>query len=145
MDRPRTLKVQTRSTRFRSSINTAPMAIFIEKPAVVPAAGTKPKSIEEFIGMVNSGTSALSVARMKSPQGWMEPGQRPEFDEYTVVLAGAVRVKLVDREFEVAAGQAVMVGKGEWVQYSTPNPEGAEYLSVCAPAFSPATVHRDET
>lgn len=119
------------------------MAVFIQKPTVVPAAGTRPKSIEEFIGKVNSASSNVSIARMKSPEGWIEPGQRPEFDEYTVVLKGSVRVKLKDREVDVAAGQAIVVNKGEWVQYSTPHSEGAEYISVCVPAFSPETVHRD--
>lgn len=119
------------------------MAVLIEKPAVVQSAGNKPKRIEEFVGRVNSGTADVSIARMKSPSGWVEPGQRPEFDEYTLVLKGALRVKLEDREIEVAAGQAVLVSKGEWVQYSTPHPEGAEYVAVCLPAFSPGTVHRD--
>lgn len=120
------------------------MAILIKKPVIVPAAGAKPKSIEEFIGRVTSGTTGVSIARMRSPEGWQEPGQEPEFDEYTIVLAGAVRVKLMNQQFDVTAGQAVLVGKGEGVQYSTPFPNGAEYLSVCVPAFSPETVHRDE-
>ncbi|MGH9354626.1 MAG: cupin domain-containing protein [Terriglobia bacterium] len=120
------------------------MATFIERPAIVPATGNKPKIIEEFIGRVNSGGGSISIARMKSPEGWIEPGQRPEFDEYTIVLVGSLRVRLKDREVELAAGQALMVSKGEWVQYSTPSTGGAEYLSVCLPAFSPETVHRDE-
>ena len=119
------------------------MAVLIEKPAVVQSAGNKPKRIEEFVGRVNSGTPGVSIARMQSPPGWVEPGQQPEFDEYTLVLKGALRVRLADRELEVAAGQAVFVGKGEWVQYSTPHAEGAEYVAVCLPAFSPETVHRD--
>lgn len=120
------------------------MATIIEKPVVVPAAGTKPKLIEEFFGRVNSGSEGVSIARMKSPAGWAEPAQQPEFDEYTVVLAGAVHVKLKDREFDLTAGQAVMVGKGEWVEYSTPRAGGAEYLSVCLPAFSLEMVHREK-
>lgn len=119
------------------------MATHIERPTKVEAAGQPPKTIEEFIGRVNSQTAELSIARMTSPSGWLEPGQTPEFDEYTVVLKGALHVKLRDREFDVAAGQAVVVQRGEWVQYSTPGSEGAEYIAVCLPAFSPQTVHRD--
>ncbi|MGD9125963.1 MAG: cupin domain-containing protein [Planctomycetia bacterium] len=119
------------------------MATFIEKPTIVEAAGTLPKQIEEFVGRVNSQTAELSIARMKSPCGWREPGQTPEFDEYTVVLKGSLHVRLNDREFDVRAGQAIIVRKGEWVQYSTPSPDGAEYIAVCQPAFSPETVHRD--
>jgi len=119
------------------------VALLIENPAVVQSAGNKPKRIEEFVGRVNSGTPGVSIARMQSPPGWVEPGQQPEFDEYTLVLKGALRVRLADRELEVAAGQAVFVAKGEWVQYSTPHAEGAEYVAVCLPAFSPETVHRD--
>jgi quercetin dioxygenase-like cupin family protein len=117
------------------------MATLIDKPTVVAAAGTKPKRIEEFIGRVNSKTSALSIARMKSPPGWVEPGQTPEFDEYTVVLSGVLRVENPGSVLEVQAGQAVMAPRGEWVRYSTP--EGAEYVAVCVPGFSPETVHRD--
>jgi mannose-6-phosphate isomerase-like protein (cupin superfamily) len=116
----------------------------IEGPAVVKAAGNKPKIIEEFIGRVRSDSSDLSIARMKSPGGWVEPGQTPEFDEYTVVLRGSLRVTTREGSVDVAAGQAVIVDKGEWVQYSTPGDEGAEYVAVCLPAFSPATVHRDQ-
>ena len=119
------------------------MANLISEPVVVQAAGNKPKRIEEFFGRVRSKTDAVSVARMKSPGGWVEPGQTPEFDEYTVVLAGMLRVRTKQGSLEVRAGQAVHVGKGEWVQYETPEPEGAEYVAVCLPAFSPATVHRD--
>lgn len=119
------------------------MAIHIEKPTRVQAAGQPPKSIEEFIGRVNSKTDALSIARMKSPCGWTEPGQTPEFDEYTVVLRGSLHVQLKDRELDVAAGEAIIVERGSWVQYSTPGPEGAEYIAVCLPAFSPDNVHRD--
>ncbi len=119
------------------------MARVIEKPTVVQAAGEPPKRIEEFIGHVNSNTSALSIARMKSPSGWAEPGQIPDFDEYTVVLNGALHVRLRDREFDVVAGQAVIISAGEWVQYSSPSPDGAEYIAVCLPAFSPDNVHRD--
>jgi mannose-6-phosphate isomerase-like protein (cupin superfamily) len=119
------------------------MAKLIPSPTKIEAAGQPPKSIEEFIGRVNSQTEALSIARMKSPSGWNEPGQTPEFDEYTVVLRGSLHVKLKDREFDVAAGQALIIQGGEWVQYSTPGPEGAEYIAVCLPAFSPGTVHRE--
>jgi mannose-6-phosphate isomerase-like protein (cupin superfamily) len=115
----------------------------VSTPTVVEAAGTPPKRIEELIGRVNTDTAALSIARMTSPAGWEEPGQTPEFDEYTVVLRGSLHVKLKDREFDVAAGQAVIIEGGESVQYSTPGPEGAEYIAVCLPAFSPATVHRE--
>lgn len=110
---------------------------------MIEAAGNKPKRIEEFVGRVNSKTAAVSVARMKSPSGWVEPGQTPEFDEYTVVLHGSLRVASKSGVIDVAAGEAVITHRGEWVQYSTPGPEGAEYVAVCLPAFSPATVHRD--
>ncbi len=119
------------------------MATFITKPTVIASAGNKPKLIEEFFGGVNSGTSATSIARMRSPGGWVEPGQTPEFDEYTVVLRGELQVKTKAETLTVKAGQAVHTPKGEWVQYSTPHPEGAEYIAVCLPAFAPGTVHRD--
>jgi mannose-6-phosphate isomerase-like protein (cupin superfamily) len=121
------------------------MAIFIPKPTTIQAAGQPPKLIEEFIGRVNSDTAAVSIARMKSPSGWSEPGQSPEFDEYTVVLRGTLHVKLKYQEFDVEAGQAIIVQAEEWVQYSTPSPEGAEYIAVCIPAFSPAIAHRDNS
>jgi len=117
------------------------MPTFINEPKIIEAAGNKPKRIEEYVGRVNSGTAAVSVARMQSPPGWVEPGQAPEFDEYTVVLRGTLRVTHRDGSFDVAAGQAVITHAGEWVQYSTP--EGAEYVAVCLPAFSLDTVHRD--
>ena len=120
------------------------MPTLIEKPSVIAAAGNKPKIIEEFIGRVNSRTEALSVARMQSPSGWVEPGQAPEFDEYTVVLRGSLRVTTRGGVLDVHAGQAVIAHAGEWVQYSTPGPNGAEYIAVCLPAFSMDTVHRDE-
>ncbi len=120
------------------------MAKVIEQPTLVEAAGEPSKTIEEYIGRVNSNTTALSIARMKSPSGWSEPGQKPEFDEFTVVLQGVLHIRLKDREFDVAAGQAVSISAGEWVQYSSPHPEGAEYLDVCLPAFSPELVHRDQ-
>jgi mannose-6-phosphate isomerase-like protein (cupin superfamily) len=120
------------------------MATLIAKPTIVQAAGNKPKIIEEYIGRVNSKTSALSVARMKSPSGWLEPGQTPEFDEYTLVLRGTLRVATKSGSMDVNAGQAVIVPKGEWVQYSTPGGDGAEYVAICLPAFSPDTVHREE-
>lgn len=115
----------------------------IEAATVIPAEGNKPKIIEEFIGRVNSGDSRLSVARMTSPAGWEEPGQRPDFDEYTLVLKGMLRVDSDDGSLEVKAGQAVVTKAGEWVRYSTPGEEGAEYVAICLPAFSPDTVHRD--
>lgn len=119
------------------------MPTLIDKPAVIEAAGNKPKRIEEFIGRVSTGNAALSVARMQSPSGWVEPGQSPEFDEYTVVLRGVLRVESERSVLDVRAGQAVVTHAGEWVRYSTPGPDGAEYIAVCLPAFSPATVHRD--
>ncbi len=119
------------------------MTTLIDKPSVIAAAGNKPKIIEEFVGRVNSKTESLSVARMQSPSGWVEPGQTPEFDEYTVVLRGALRVTTRDGALDVHAGQAVIAHAGEWVQYSTPGPDGAEYIAVCLPAFSMDTVHRD--
>lgn len=118
--------------------------IKIDKPSVIQAAGNKPKIIEEFIGRVNSETEELSIARMKSPSGWVEPGQKPEFNEYTVVLKGMLRIATDDATTDIHAGEAVIVPSGEWVQYSTPGPEGAEYVAVCLPAFSPDIVHRDE-
>ncbi len=119
------------------------MAKFIEKPSRIDAAGNLPKTILEYIGNVNSGTSSLSIARMISPAGWTEPGQTPEFDEYTVVLHGSLRVETRDSVLNVRDGEAVLVHAGEWVRYGSPGREGAEYISVCVPAFSPATVHRD--
>lgn len=119
------------------------MPSHIKKPTVIAAAGTKPKRIEEYIGRVNSRTTAVSIARMTSPPGWVEPGQTPEFDEYTVVLSGTLHVTTHDGSLDVRAGEAVIAHAGEWVQYSTP--DGAEYVAVCLPAFSPETVHRDET
>lgn len=120
------------------------MPTLIARPTIVQAAGNKPKIIEEYIGRVNSKTDAVSVARMKSPSGWVEPGQTPEFDEYTLVLRGTLRVATRSGMIEVHAGQAVLTHRGEWVQYSTPGPEGAEYVAICLPAFSMDAVHRDE-
>jgi mannose-6-phosphate isomerase-like protein (cupin superfamily) len=119
------------------------MPTLIDDPTIIEAAGNKPKVIEEFIGRVNSATTAVSIARMRSPGGWIEPGQTPEFDEYTVVLRGMLRVTAKNETLDVLAGQAVVTQRGEWVQYSTPEPEGAEYFAVCVPAFSLETVHRD--
>jgi mannose-6-phosphate isomerase-like protein (cupin superfamily) len=119
------------------------MARFIDQPIVIEAVDNKPKRIEEYIGSVNSGTEELSVALMRSPAGWLEPGQRPEFSEYTVVLKGMLQVKTEKRMFEVHAGQAIIVEAGEWVQYSSPSEEGAEYIAVCLPAFTAARVNRD--
>ena len=117
------------------------MPTLIAQPTRVEAAGTKPKIIEEFVGRVNSKTAAVSVAHMKSPAGWLEPGQTPEFDEYTLVLKGTLQVTHKGGSVDVHAGQAVIAHRGEWIQYSTP--EGAEYVAICVPAFSPSTVHRD--
>ncbi len=119
------------------------MARKIDKPTIVEAAGNKPKRIEEFFGLVNSATAGVSVARMTSPFGWVEPGQAPEFDEYTLVLSGTLRVETRAGTLDVSAGQAVHAPRGEWVRYSTPLEGGAEYVAVCVPAFSPLTVHRD--
>ena len=120
------------------------MPILIEKPTRITAAGNKPKLIDEYIGRVNSKTEGASVAHMRSPGGWVEPGQTPEFDEFTVVLKGMLRVKHKNGIIDVHAGQAVITHKGEWVRYSTPGDDGAEYIAVCLPAFSPGMVHRDE-
>ena len=119
------------------------MTTHLTTPTVIRAVGNKPKTIEEFIGRVNSKTEAVSIARMKSPAGWIEPGQTPEFDEYTLVLKGMLRVMTRSGVHEVQAGEAIIASRGEWVQYSTPGPDGAEYIAVCTPAFSPESVHRD--
>jgi len=120
------------------------MPRLIAAPTVIASAGNKPKRIEEYAGRVNSGHAAVSVARMVSPGGWVEPGQRPEFEEITVVLRGTLRVEHDAGVLEVAAGQAIVTTPCEWVRYSTPGTEGAEYVAICLPAFSPATVHRDD-
>ena len=119
------------------------MPRLIEQPTIIQAAGNKPKRIEEYAGRVNSGHDRVSVARMISPGGWVEPGQRPDFEEITLVLRGRVRVEYEGGELEVAPGQAIVTSPGEWVRYSTPDADGAEYVAVCLPAFSPATVNRD--
>jgi quercetin dioxygenase-like cupin family protein len=119
------------------------MVKLILAPTVIPAAGEPPKIIEEFVGRVNSQTTGVSIAKMTSPTGWREPGQTPEFDEYTVVLRGELHVETHAAIHKLAAGQAIIVEAGEWVRYSTPGADGAEYIAVCVPAFSPATVHRD--
>lgn len=119
------------------------MPTFIDSPSVIQAAGSKPKRIEEYAGRVNSGHQHVSVARMSSPQGWEEPGQRPEFEEITVVLKGRLRVEHDGGATDVSAGQAIVCHPGEWIRYSTPDPGGAEYVAICLPAFSPETVHRD--
>jgi mannose-6-phosphate isomerase-like protein (cupin superfamily) len=116
----------------------------IKSPTIIKAAGNKPKKIEEFIGQVNSKTKAVSIARMKSPPGWIEPGQTPEFDEYTIVLKGLLRVESESETMDIHAGEAVISPCGQWVRYSSPGPVGAEYIAVCLPAFSPETVHRDK-
>ncbi|MGK7394737.1 MAG: cupin domain-containing protein [Candidatus Cyclobacteriaceae bacterium M3_2C_046] len=120
------------------------MIKFIQNPSIVKAAGNKPKAIEEYFGRINSQSGQVSIARMVSPAGWKEPGQTPEFDEYTVVLKGRLNVETKQQTYELEAGQAILVGKGEWVKYSTPSQEGAEYVAVCLPAFSPDTVNREE-
>lgn len=119
------------------------MTVLIRTPSIIPAAGTQPKVIEEFIGRVNSVTGTVSIARMKSPMNWIEPGQCPEFAEYTLVLKGALHVETREGIKIVRAGQAIIAEKGEWVRYSTPESDGAEYIAVCVPAFSPDLVHRD--
>lgn len=119
------------------------MPTLISQATRIEAAGNKPKLIDEYIGRVNSGHSKVSIAHMRSPGGWIEPGQTPEFEEFTIVLKGMLRVTHQEGVLDVHAGQAVFTHPGEWVQYSTPEPEGAEYIAVCLPAFSPETVHRD--
>jgi len=119
------------------------MPRLIERPTVIQAAGNKPKQIEEFAGRVNSGHAGISVARMVSPEGWVEPGQRPEFEEITLVLRGVLRVEHERGALDVHAGQAIVTHPGEWVRYSSPEPGGAEYVAVCTPAFTPQAVHRD--
>jgi mannose-6-phosphate isomerase-like protein (cupin superfamily) len=120
------------------------MAKRIEKPTIVAPAGNLPKRIAEFVGRVNTDTDSVSIAHMTSPPGWREPGQTPEFDEYTLVLRGSLKVETRGGTMDIPAGQALTAPKGEWVRYSSPDPEGAEYIAVCVPAFSPGTVHRDE-
>lgn len=120
------------------------MPRLIPAPTRVEAAGTKPKLIDEYVGRVNSATTGVSIAHMRSPGGWEEPGQRPEFEEYTIVLRGMIRVEFDTGAIDVYAGQAVQTQPGEWIRYSTPLDDGAEYIAVCLPAFSPETVHRDE-
>ena len=119
------------------------MPRLIENPARIAPAGNKPKLIDEYVGLANTGTPQVSIAHMRSPGGWEEPGQRPEFDEYTVVLRGLLRVEFEGGAMDVHAGQAVHAAAGEWVRYSTPHEDGAEYVAICLPAFSPSTVHRD--
>ena len=120
------------------------MAQFITSPSIIKAAGNKEKIIREFFGHVNSETSEVSIAHMTSPEGWVEPGQQPKFNEYTLVLKGKLRIKTRNEEFEITAGQGIMTEKDEWVQYSTPFEGGAEYVAVCLPAFSPDMVRRDD-
>jgi mannose-6-phosphate isomerase-like protein (cupin superfamily) len=128
----------------RLRYDDVPMPTYIPNSTRIEAAGNKPKLIDEFVGHVNSKTDAVSVAQMRSPEGWLEPGQTPEFDEFTVVLKGMLRVEHKGGKIDVRAGQAVIAHKGEWIRYSTPEAGGAEYIAVCLPAFSPTTVHRDE-
>ncbi len=120
------------------------MPQLIAKPTIITAAGSPPKRIEEFIGLANSSTTAVSIAKMTSPSGWSEPGQQPEFTEYTIVLRGVLTVEYEGGKHEIHAGQAIITYPNEWIRFSTPHAEGAEYIAVCLPAFSPATVHRDE-
>jgi len=120
------------------------MPTLVAQPTHIAAAGSKPKLIDEYVGRVNTRTPAVSVAHMRSPQGWEEPGQTPEFDEFTLVLKGMLRVRHHDGQIDVGAGQAIIAHRGEWIQYSTPAEGGAEYVAVCLPAFSPETVHRDQ-
>ena len=119
------------------------MPTLIDRPTRITAAGNKPKLIDEYVGRVNTGESAVSIAHMRSPAGWVEPGQTPEFDEYTLVLHGTLRLEHRGGSLDVRAGQAVHAAPGEWVRYSSPGPSGAEYVAVCLPAFTPGTVHRD--
>lgn len=121
------------------------MAKLIKTPSIIKAAGNKEKIIKEFFGLVNSKTSEVSIAHMTSPEGWVEPGQKPQFTEYTVVLKGKLKIKTKNDEFEVAEGQGIMTEKNEWVQYSTPYKDGAEYIAICLPAFAPDLVHRDDS
>ena len=120
------------------------MPVKIDKASIIKAAGTKEKIIREIFGRVNSGDTGISIAHMTSPEGWEEPGQRPEFDEYTYVLRGKLRVEIEGEDFDIESGQAIQAKEGEWIRYSTPFPGGADYISVCSPAFSIDTVHRDE-
>lgn len=120
------------------------MVTFIKSPSIIEAAGNKPKVIEEFIGRVNSKTKAVSIAKMKSPGGWIEPGQTPEFDEYTIVSKGTLRVESKGKTIDVKQGEAIIAHKGEWVRYSSPLPEGAEYIAVCLPSYSSEIVRRDK-
>ena len=120
------------------------MPVIINKPTIIEAVGNKPKVIEEYFGRVNSKTESVSIAKMTSPQGWVESGQRPEFDEYTIVLKGTLQVKTEKEIINVKAGSAILTKKGEWIQYSTPYEGSVEYVAICLPAFSPDTVNRDE-
>jgi mannose-6-phosphate isomerase-like protein (cupin superfamily) len=120
------------------------MAIVIKKPSIIKAAGNKEKIIKEYFGLVNSKTDEVSIAHMISPEGWEEPGQSPEFNEYTLVLKGKLKIKTISKEIILSEGEAIMTGKEEWVKYSSPYKGGAEYIAICLPAFSPSVVHRDE-
>lgn len=120
------------------------MARLIERPTIIESAGNLPKKIEEFVGKVNSGTSSVSIAKMISPPGWKEPGQTPDFDEYTLVLSGSLIAETKEGVIEITGGQSLHAPAGQWIRYSTPSSSGAEYIAVCLPAFSPDTVHRDE-
>lgn len=139
-----TISIGHRSvTNVQPEVTPRAMPTLIAQPTRIESAGNKPKLIDEYVGRVNSGDSRVSIALMRSPGGWIEPGQAPEFDEYTVVLAGRLRVEHRDGVIDVAVGQAVVVHGGEWVRYSTPDVAGAEYIAICLPAFSLEAVHRD--
>lgn len=127
----------------KTNIKLLYMALLIKEPSIIKAAGNKEKIIKEYFGNVNSRTSEVSIAKMKSPRGWEEPAQTPQFDEYTLVLKGKLKIKTISEEITVSEGEAVMTGKGEWVRYSTPYEGGAEYIAICLPAFSPSLVNRD--
>jgi mannose-6-phosphate isomerase-like protein (cupin superfamily) len=120
------------------------MSMLIQSPSIIKSAGNKPKIIEEYVGRVNTQSNDISIARMKSPEGWIEPGQTPEFEEFTLVIRGTLKVSTKEGDKILTEGQAILLRGGEWVQYSSPEPGGAEYIAICLPAFSPETVHRDE-
>lgn len=128
----------------KTNINLSYMALLIKEPSIIKAAGNKEKIIKEYFGNVNSHTSEVSIAKMKSPRGWEEPAQTPQFDEYTLVLKGKLMIKTISEEITVSEGEAIMTRKGEWIMYSTPYDGGAEYIAICLPAFSPALVNRDD-
>jgi len=139
------LQIAEGDAKSEADIRSRPMPTLIPQPTRIPSAGNQPKLIDEYIGRVNSQTSAASIAHMRSPAGWLEPGQTPAFDEFTIVLKGMLRVEHKNGSIDVAAGQAIIAHAGEWIRYSTPHEGGAEYMAVCLPAFSMETVHRDQS